>query len=200
MTFKQVMALTAISVIFFSPNHSLQKRDRMVKKVSEGVEAVELHSIEVEGKPIEAGQKFPASDDWLKGLKIRGENISDKAIVNIIIELSFEETGLEDFVYSVAYGVMPRSAEEARAAKKIKPHETVEILLSEAVYDNLKTMLAQRGYSNGVEAINISISVLTFDDYTLWRHGKLLRPDPNNPQTWKVVKPAEKESSAPRTR
>lgn len=200
MTFMQVLALAAMSVIFSWPNPVMQKRDRMVKKVNEGFEAVQLNSIEVNGKPIEAGKKFTASDDWLKGLKIKGENISDKAIVNIIIELSFEQIGLEDFVYSVAHGVMPQSAEEAKAAKKIKPHETLEIILSEAVYDNLRTMLTQRGYPNGVEAINISIGVVTFDDYTLWRHGKLLRPDPNNPKAWKVVRPAEKESSAPRTR
>jgi hypothetical protein len=61
-------------------------------------------------------------------------------------------------------------------------------------------MLTERGYPDGVEVINTSIGTVTFDDYTLWRHGKFLRPDPHNPNTWRVIKPAGKESSAPRTK
>jgi hypothetical protein len=194
----RVLSVIVISVIFFSHTLVTQKRDRLVKRISEGIEAVEVTSVEVDGKPVAAGKKFTASDDWLKGLKIRGENIADKGIVNIIIELSFEQPGLEDFEYSFAHGVMPQSVEEAGASKKIKPHETVDIVLPEATYDNLRAMLAQRGYPDSVEAINISIGAVTFDDYTLWRHGKLLGPDPTNPKKWRVIKPTDKESSAPR--
>jgi hypothetical protein len=197
MFFMKAMILVVVGVMFYSPYFILQKRDRVVKKFSEGIEVVEISSVEVGGQPIEAGKRFSANDDWLKSLKIRGENISDKAIVNIVIALSFEQPGLEDFEYSFAYGAMPQSAEEARVSKKIKPNETVDIQLSEAAYDNLRTMLAQRGHPHGVEAIIISIGAVTFDDFTLWRHGKLLRPDPTNPKKWRVIKPTDKESSAP---
>jgi len=200
MFFMKAMILVAAGVMSYSPYFILQKRDRVVKKLSEGIEAVEITSVEVEGKPIEAGRRFYANDDWLKSLKIRGENISDKAAINIVIVLSFEQLGLEDFEYSFAYGAMPQSAEEARVSKKIKPNEIVDIQLSEAGYENLRTMLAQRGYPHGVEAINISIGAVTFDDLTLWRHGKLLRPDPSNPKKWRVIKPTEKESSVPRAK
>ncbi len=192
MTFMRVPALIVIGAMLSSATPVMQKRDRVVKRVGEEVEVVEVTSVEVAGKPVETGQKFTAGDDWLRGLKIRGKNSSDKGIVNIIVEPSFEQPGLEDFVYSVAYGVIPRSAEQARAATKIKPQESIDIFLSESIDNSLRTLLAERGYPDGVEAINISIGTVAFDDYTLWRHGKFLRPDPHHPMGWQVGKPVEK--------
>lgn len=191
MTFMRVPTLIFIGAMLFSAAPGMEKRDRVVKRASEEFAVVEVTSVEVDGKPVEAGRKFTASDDWLKGLKIRGKNISDKGIVTIIVELSFEQPGLENFVYSVAHGVIPRSVEKAGAATKIKPHETVDIFLSETIHDNLRTLLAERGYPEGVETINVSIGTVAFDDYTLWRHGKFLRPDPHDSTRWQVIKPAE---------
>jgi hypothetical protein len=114
----RITSLVVFSVIFSSLNPTVQKRDRALKKTYEGVEAVEVTSIEVRGKSIEAGQKFAAGDDWLNGLKIRATNISDKAIAHIMIDLSFTHPGLSTFIYPMPYGARPRSLGEARASGK----------------------------------------------------------------------------------
>jgi hypothetical protein len=195
----RVTSLVVFSVIFSSLNPAVQKRDRAVKKTYEGVEAVEVASVEVRGKAIEAGKKFPAGDDWLNGLKIRATNISDKDIAHIMIELSFARPGLGVFIYPMPYGVRPRSREEAGASSKVKPHESVEIILSEEMHNHLRAILSQKGYPASIEEVNISIGVVAFDDYTLWRHGRLLRPDPNNSKKWSVVANPEESSSTSRS-
>lgn len=193
----RLTSLVVISVIFSSINPMVQKRDRAVKKTYEGIEAVEVTSVEVRGKSIEAGKKFAADDDWLNGLKIRAINISDKAIAHIMIELSFAHPGLDVFMYPVPYGVMPRSREEAGASGKVKPNESVEITLSAEMHHKLRAMLAQKGYPASIEEVNISIGAVAFDDHTLWRHGRLLRPDPNNSKKWSVVTNTAERSSIP---
>jgi hypothetical protein len=198
MLFTRIMSLLAISLIVSLPNFTIQKRDRVVKKIYEGIEAFEITSVEVNGTAIEAGKSFPASDNWLNGLKIKGTNISDKAIAHIIIELSFEHPSLEGFMYSVPYGAMPRSKEEAQAAKKVRPNEPVEITLTEEMYLKLRTMLNRKGYPNSIEEISISIGAVTFEDYSLWRHGRLLRPDPNNSKKWSVANKSEQGTFTPR--
>jgi hypothetical protein len=160
----RLTALVIISVIFSSFNPSVQKRDRAVKKLYDGVEAVEIASVEVRGKSIEAGKKFSAGDDWLSGLKIRATNISDKAIAHITIELSFAHPGLGSFIYPLSYGVRPRSREEAKASGKVKPNESAEIILSEETHNSLRAMLSQKGYPASIEEVNISIGVVAFDD------------------------------------
>jgi hypothetical protein len=195
----RLTALIVISVIFSSLNPTVQKRDRTVKKTYDGVEAVEVASVEVRGKSIEAGKKFSAGDDWLNGLKIRATNISDKAIAHIMIELSFAHPGLGTFIYPITYGVRPRSREEASASGKVKPNESVELILSEEVHHNLRKMLTQKGYPASIEEVSISIGAVTFDDYTLWRHGRLLRPDPDNSKKWSVVTNPEERSATTRS-
>ncbi len=195
----RVTVLVVFSVIFSSLNLTVQKRDRTVKKTYEGIEAVEVTSVEVRGKPIEAGKKFPAGDDWLNGLKIRATNISDKVIAHITIELSFAHPSLSTLIYPIPYGFRPRSREEARASGKVKPNESVEIILSEEMHNNLRAMLSQKGYPASIEEVNISIGAVAFDDYSLWRHGKLLRPDPHNSKKWLVVPTPEERSSTPRS-
>jgi hypothetical protein len=193
----RLTALVVFSVILSLLNPTVQKRDRAVKKSYDGVEAVEVSAVEVRGKSIEAGKKFSAGDDWLDGLKIRATNISDKAIAHMAIELSFAHPGLGNFVYPLHYGVRPRSREEAKASGKVKPNESMEITLSEEMHNNLKAMLSQKGYPVSIEEVNISIGVVAFDDYTLWRHGRLLSPDPDNSKKWLVVANPGETSSTP---
>jgi hypothetical protein len=164
----------------------------MVKKVYEGVEAFEVTSVEVNGTAVEAGKKFSADDSWLKGLKIKGTNISDKAIAHVLVDLSFEHPDLDSFIYPVTYGHMPQSREEVQASKKIKPNESVEITLTEEMHSSLRAMLARNGYPEDIEEVSISIGAVIFEDYTLWRHGRLLSPNPNNPRKWSVVKNLER--------
>jgi hypothetical protein len=64
------------------------------------------------------------------------------------------------------------------------------------MHNHLRAMLTQKGYPASIEEVNISIGVVAFDDYTLWRHGRLLRPDPDNSKVWSVMtNPAERSST-----
>src|SRR5919205_4216526 len=121
----RVVTLLVTSLILSLPNFTIQKRDRVVKKIYEGVEAVEVTSVEVNGVAVEAGKKFPAGNDWLNGLKIKLTNISGKPIAHVIVELSFDYPGMEGFVYSVPSGIMPQSREAAESSKKVQPDESI---------------------------------------------------------------------------
>lgn len=194
--FTRLTSLMVLGLVVSSPQLT-QKRSRVVKKVYEGVGAVEVTSVEVNGTAVEAGKGFSADDDWLKGLKIKGTNISDKAIAHVLVELSFEHPGLNGFIYPMPYGDVPRSREDAKASGKIKPGESVEITLTEGMHSSLRAMLAQDGYPESIEEVSISIGAVIFEDYTLWRHGRLLGPNPNNPRKWSVVKQRERGTLTP---
>lgn len=200
-SFKYAVLLALIGTIFSSPVVTARQRDRVVKKVFEGVEAIEVTSVEVGGVAVEAGKKFPAGDEWLDGLKIKMVNASDKEAVFVMIELSIEHPGLQNVIYSISYGVMPQSRQEAAgASRKVKPNESLDIVLSGSSYDGLKSILAQEGYTGDIEEISIAVGAVIFEDFTLWRHGRLLEPSPDNPKKWSVVRRPGRAESGARTK
>jgi hypothetical protein len=200
LTFKYALLLALMGTIFSSPAVTAPQRERVVKKAYEGVEAVAIISVEVGGVAVKAGEKFHAGEEWLNGLKIKMVNASDKGAVGVIIELSIDQPGLQGVVYSIPYGLLPQSRQEASgASRKVRPNESLDVVLSGATYDGLKSLLAQEGYPATVEEISISVGAVFFEDFTLWRHGRLLEPSPDNPKKWSVVKRRERAKSAART-
>jgi hypothetical protein len=68
-----------------------QGQDRLIDKMSWPKEPIKILKLRTKGKAIELGKKFAEEDDWLKGLTVTVENVSDKAIARIEINLAFPQ-------------------------------------------------------------------------------------------------------------
>jgi hypothetical protein len=61
------------------------------------------------------------------------------------------------------------------------PGESVEIKLSDEVYDIVRTMLKESKYPLKIRRIRVYIALLGFSDGTVWMGGKTYRFDRSNP-------------------
>lgn len=84
------MFLSLIAVIIFLPVLGFaQKQERVISKISWKDAPIKIDKLQTKGKTIELGKKFSEEDDWLKGLAVTVENVSDKPISRIELDLSF---------------------------------------------------------------------------------------------------------------
>jgi hypothetical protein len=186
------IVMMCISTVVSASGTIGQKQDRVLEKESWRNQPIKISQLKVKGRFIEAGRKFPEDDDWLKNLTISVKNISSKNIVFIEIEAVFPK--LRDnnsakepaYVYRLTYGSMPPlpGTTPLSNQSKIIPNETIDIILSEADHNHVKSSLAELGYPVSARHVKLGIGSIIFDDETMWRGGHILRRDPNDPDTW----------------
>jgi hypothetical protein len=80
-------------LIFLQVMTVAQEADRLIDKTSWRNEPIEVLGLKTRNRPIELGKKFAEDDDWLLGLTITVQNVSDKAIARIDIRLDFPRPG-----------------------------------------------------------------------------------------------------------
>jgi hypothetical protein len=149
---------------------------------------------------IEPDKKLSASKDWFKGLKVTVRNKSEKPITHISLKLHFprpqgQENEL-DFVETLNYGESPIPYKDGRipinTVKAIMPGESIQLSLSDEIYDTLRMILEESKYPSIIKKIRVYVSILGFSDGTLWMGDKTYRLDENNPG--KLI-PTEKKTA-----
>lgn len=152
---------------------------------------VDITSIQSRIGAIEPDKKFSADTDWFKGLKITLRNKSEKPITHISLKIQFprpkgQENEL-DFVETLNYGESPIPDNEGQiplnTVNAIAPGESIQLELSDEIYDTLRMILEDSKYPAVIKKIRVYISVLGFSDGTLWMGGKTYELDKNNPAT-----------------
>ncbi len=73
------------------PFGSHNERTRAPLQIFKQLDAIEIQSINVGGKPIAIGEPFSADEDWLRDLTFRVKNVSDKELMGIQITLILPE-------------------------------------------------------------------------------------------------------------
>jgi hypothetical protein len=179
--------------IFSTLAQSSDKTEKTLKKESFKDEPVEFISIESDGEQIMENQSFHRDDEWLKGLKFRFRNKSDKPIVYLSIALRFPQTSGQapQVVHFLKYGINPLAQQKAleksvplkveESAEQLPPGETDEVVLSTKSFAHLKDFLATRRQLSLLTEVEYQIMVVFFDDGTQWSAGTFARPDPANP-------------------
>lgn len=170
-----------------------QEQERIIEKRLNSVtpnEPVSLGVVRTKKGIVEIGKKFKAEDDWLKGLTVRVNNVSDKDIRYISVNFSFErpedhETADDPpLVHSLTYGSRTRTPDDATQSRRkgtLAPGDSVEISLPDETYEVLERALKKLKYPPGVKRLRMYLTEVIFDDGTAWVSGYWFRSDPENP-------------------
>jgi hypothetical protein len=88
-----IIATVVLGSLFSPVFTQAQSDERVVNLYQWRNEPLKIHSIKVKGKEIKPNEKFAdEDDDWFRDLVVEVENISDKTIVYMAINLSFPKT------------------------------------------------------------------------------------------------------------
>ena len=164
-------------------------------------EPVKIKTIKVKGKHVRLNQKFSEGNDWLKGLTVSLENTSQQPIVYIKVEILFRRPkGVKNseqtpsYLYPLFFGEMPApgASSQTGAGKRLLPGESVDFVLPEDEHLHIKTALESLGFPAEITKATIAIGAVVFADGTMWSADAILRPDPNNPEKWDVIKDLSK--------
>src|SRR5205823_834494 len=124
--------------------------------------------LKTKGKPIEWGKKFFEDDDWLKGLTVTVQNVSNKAIARIELDLTFPRppgTAEEIPTYAVPINYGKDPADSGPELLRLLLHgESVDIGLIEANFYLIKTDLERLGYPEKITHAQIRVDSVTFSD------------------------------------
>ena len=138
---------------------------------------------------IEPGKKFPADEAWFKGLTIRVRNDSEKPVTHISLRIRFlrpegQENEL-DFVEPLNYGESPIPFPNGHVpfnpVKPIMPGESIELKLSDEDYDEIRVLLKNSKYPPSIKKLKVTVSMLGFNDGTIWMGGKRYELDRDSP-------------------
>jgi hypothetical protein len=185
-----VIANLCLAVVYLSAwinPHAQSSKKTVVRPHTLVKEPVEI-TIEHRGQPIKANEEFEGEVDWVKDLKLKLKNTSDKTITFIVLDVDFPET--VPVVGKVAQrqiwlGHAPDEQQTMRPPLQLRPGESIEVPL-DAEYDDIKTLITGIMPLDSITKTVIRLHQVMFDDGTLFSAGVMYRrnPDPNDPHKW----------------
>ena len=175
-----------------------QQDERLLDKLSWKTEPIKIVRIKTKAKTVELGRKFYADDDWLTGMTITAQNISDKVIARIELTLAFppprgSSREKPTLVVPMIFGRDPAQASPAEVLKLVNPGERVDIELLEANLPSLSEDLEKLGYGKKVTQARVMVRSVIFIDGSEWIGDEVLYPNPNSPK--ERINPNRKVSS-----
>lgn len=172
------------------PAAAQERRDRVVQRISLPDEPVDELEVEVGGRAVKLNSVFAAGHDWLKGLKVKARNTSERPIVFAQVLINVPKRGAMENPLGIplSYGQMP-SAESARPSthRPVAPGEVFKLTLSDETFDTARSFLAEHQVTEIVE-VKMSQLMVVFDDGTAWNDGSRLRRDPSHPNRWTTAR------------
>lgn len=176
------------AMMFLSLPGVAQGQERTISKMSwPAKEPVKIVKLKTKGKVIELGKEFYEKDDWLKGLTVTVENVSDKPISRIVLDLSFPRPGgfsetIPTYAVKLIYGRDPAD-EDAGEHKLVLFGESVDIRMLDVKLPFIKTDLEKLSYPEKTTRAQLMVQYVTFSDGAMWTgDDNLLYPDPSDPQ------------------
>lgn len=151
-------------------------------------EPVQLAGISYNGRSLLGNPSFSADSDWLRNLTFTVKNVSDKNIVNFILNLEVEKEGLPidlksvSGIFGMPIGILPDEIYEKRK-KVLAPGEEVKISIDPYTINRLDQHLKQTG-SGEISRAKLLFNFILFEDKTGWNQGKVLVQDSRNPKMW----------------
>jgi hypothetical protein len=126
-------------------------------------------------------------EDWLKGLKIKITNASDKVITYAAFSLCVSDSSLErqkeDLCTLLAAFGQFYPMTKGSPTIWINPGDVVSASISDANLDSLKRRAETVGVFS-LERLVVAVGQVLFEDMTLWKKGYFHRQHPNDPNTW----------------
>lgn len=210
---KRALVIKMMAAIIFLPLLAFaQQQERLIDKESWRNEPIKIIKLKTKDKAIELGKKFSETDDWLYGLTVTVQNVSQKAIARIEFRLTFPRPGgastpeTAHYAVLMGYGKDPADVTPQEVLKLVLPGENIDVKLLEVnvpfVIEDLEKLTYERPFRHA----RLILSSVTFVDGSEWIGNETLYPDPNNPkrkinpksppdQFPKELKPSQPQSS-----
>lgn len=210
--------MLALMVLPLVPGTAQQARNRVVQHRVYKDQPVEIVDVKVKKTQIKPNRSFIEGSDWLNGMTVSLKNVSDKPIayVSVLVGAYYEKDGKRirkegmdvQAGIQLKYGAQPpRSRETApHYEAPLLPSETVDLVLSERLRDELYSLLKAENASTDVTEATIRVYEAFFeaDSDTMWSTGFMLRRGRKDPNTFVPVengtslnKPARKKDVLP---
>jgi hypothetical protein len=165
-----------------------QHSDKILEKREDLKPPVNITLIKSRIGVIESDKYFSADEDWFKGLRIKLRNSYTRPVTYIEVELRFprpeEQRDQHDFVYHLRYGVDPLAMPKSNPPLNFAPlvnGEDAELELSDESYKAIRKILENLRFPAEVKKIKISVSMLGFNDDTVWIAGRIYKQDKDEP-------------------
>lgn len=210
--FSRSMLLLTLAVLLL-PTLTLaqQAKQRVVRLVLARDQPVEIVAVKVNGVPIKSEQKFDGNSDWLNGMTVTLENVSDRTVAYVAVLVGVPYGRKNDRPVNAGivshYGARSLRQGEIYPPNFVKPEPvlpgmTVNVILSERECEQLRSQLAQNNASTDITDLNIRLYEVFFegDSETKWMTGFMLRRDPNDPDLWVPIEPDVSLGRAPENR
>jgi hypothetical protein len=184
-----MLAPSSVEYLHSQGKEASQDGDTVLEKGRDFTPPVEITLVKSQSGVIEPGRKFTGGEDWFKGLTVTVRNAAEQPITHISLKLLFPrpkgQEGELDFLERLDYGESPIPSEDGRvpvnSARAIMPGESVDIQLSDEVYDSLRALLKESKFPPSIKKIKVDVAMLGFSDGTIWIAGKRYELDKNNP-------------------
>jgi hypothetical protein len=136
------------------------------------------------GKYVETNHMVDRNSDWVKKLKFKYTNTSDKDIVFLNVTLLLQNPTIPDNKLGPSIFIYSAGKKDANSATQppIRPGQTITIQMKEALYRLFKKMCDDNGLKDldTIDEAEIDISETYFADGSVWTLGAYFDPDPNN--------------------
>lgn len=174
-------------------------RERSIEKLFQPKEPVEIVDTQVNtaqgGKqPVKFGSKFSGNEDWLKGITFKIKNKSGKAIVymEVYIYIPAPDTTpkAHDILMPVSHGrmpLLPGDFADTPAPSPVANDKEITLILTDRTYEAYKGLTIEKHGSATFDKVRVRIGMIVFDDGTAWKNGHILRQNPHDPRSWKVI-------------
>jgi hypothetical protein len=120
-------------------------------------------------------KSFAKSATWYEGLEIKIENVSEKPISYLSLDLVFKRSknivakSKED---SLPFGQIIKYGDKDNPTEvKIAPKETATITLDKVHYETLNSYLLSLGYPENFDGVEIEVKEIIFTDNSVWFKG-----------------------------
>ncbi len=184
-----VLLLLLIGALVLLPRTGFtQETERLIDKASWPKEPIKILKIRTKNKEVELGKKFGMDDNWLFGLTVTVQNVSDNPVARIDLRLDFPRPGGGKFpetaIYMahMTYGRDPADVSPNEVVKLVLPGETVDVKLLEVNVPSYMEDLQKLGYEQPIKHAQIMVYSVTFVDGSEWAGNVILYPNPNNPK------------------
>lgn len=195
---RSVVSAIAIIGLFITPTSATlpqQTRERVVELMFEKERPLDVTDASTGGQRISFGDKFYATDDWMRSLKFSLRNTSSKRILFAELKFFFPRPGGSQglpAVFTLFHGnrallTRPPSIDEQTVG--MAAGEIVEIGFSEQKYLDLQKFLSEVRFPS-VEKAGLMLGIVIFEDDTAW-YGGDFRRDPRDPTSWAPVRPSD---------
>lgn len=194
----RLMLGITLAMLLPTLNIAQQGKQRVVILKAYKDQPVEITAVRVKGVAIAPRRKFTVAGEWLNRMTITAKNVLDKPIAyfSVLVGAPYEKDGKRISAgIELKYGAAPAGPGEPSPPYRqpLLPGESVDMVLSESLRDELHSLLISENTSTDVAELSIRLYEVFFegDSDTKWSTGTMLRRDPNDSRHWIPIEPSK---------